>query len=149
MHNSRCKKLWKFLHAILFMFELRDHSFELFYSLVTNRWLKHNFCRFLQGVDGGKKKPSKYAFFQHFTIKAHFIITVENWKILFYLVINLSHGLLLEFLQKFCKIFCEFFLFWKIEIFFMYCERMVDCRYSQVERVLRKFSPFNKFPFYI
>ena len=39
MYNSRCKKLQKFLHAILFMFQLRDHSFELFYSLITYRWL--------------------------------------------------------------------------------------------------------------
>ena len=59
MDNSRCKKLWKFFHAIWFMFELCDHSFELFYSLVTYRWLKQNFCRFLQGVDGGKKKTMK------------------------------------------------------------------------------------------
>ena len=63
MHNSRCKKLQKFLHAILFMFKLRDHSFELFYSLVTYRWLKQIFYRFLQGVDVGERNKNRQNFF--------------------------------------------------------------------------------------
>ena len=46
----------------------------------------------------------------------------------------------MKVLQKFCKIFCDSFLLRKIEIFYMHCEQMVDCRYSQVERVLRKLS---------
>ena len=34
-------------------------------------------------------KTAKSAFFQHLTIKAHFIITVDEGKKQFYLVINL------------------------------------------------------------
>ena len=30
----------------------------------------------------------------------------------------------------------QIFLLRQIEIFYMHCEQMVDCRYSQVERVL-------------
>ena len=52
------------MHAILFMFDLRDHSFELFYSLITGKVMASVFSDahevlFIDYLEKGKKINSE------------------------------------------------------------------------------------------